>query len=408
MPTNDFKPFAIGGGANVETQAAWAAESTLLPNGFTAGIAPSAKANKAWRQATVPAAAISQYMMAVTSEDILDDGILNNYVRQFWSALLLGRSFTDIGVVNAWLTASPIGLVFPAPTVGLGVNLKVANSVTGAVTFNWAGTGNKPVVYTNSTPIVSGDVPAGTEVSLIYDGTNWQLVSYVIDANRRLAQEAAVLFNVQAYTTPGSVTWTVPTHITAARFKLWGGGGGGGGVDCTGSVWAGASGGGAGAYGEVVLKVTPGNSITFSVGAGGAGGAIGANGTAGGSTSFTYGGSYSAGGGTGGIGAAPGTATNSVSGGFPTGNFTFSSNGQNSFGAQLGYRGSGAPAPNILPYGGAGGSAFAGGWGGSFGTATGSNGGAPGGGGAGSADVGATSRIGGPGGDGRVLIEFYG
>jgi Flp pilus assembly pilin Flp len=74
--TNDFIPFAIGSGANVETQAAWAAEATLLANGFQSGVAPSAKFNKALRQSSIMAAVLAQFIADESGQNSVDDGTL--------------------------------------------------------------------------------------------------------------------------------------------------------------------------------------------------------------------------------------------------------------------------------------------------------------------------------------------
>ena len=74
----------------------------------------------------------------------------------------------------------------------------------------------------------------------------------------------------QAYTTPGSYTWTVPSSVTSISVVCVGGGAGGeqGGG---GTIYGGGGGGGALAYVNN-YSVTPGASISLNVGAGGASG----------------------------------------------------------------------------------------------------------------------------------------
>ncbi len=79
----------------------------------------------------------------------------------------------------------------------------------------------------------------------------------------------------------GSGTWTVPENVEFVDFLIVGGGGGGG---------AYSSGYGGGGGGGMIItrkhyKVTPGASISYTVGAGGAGGSS-APGSSGGSSSF--------------------------------------------------------------------------------------------------------------------------
>lgn len=74
MATNDFLPFAVGGGANVETQSAWVADSALRSGGFQAGVAPSAKFNKALRQSSIMASVLAQFIADQSGENSVDDG----------------------------------------------------------------------------------------------------------------------------------------------------------------------------------------------------------------------------------------------------------------------------------------------------------------------------------------------
>ncbi|MDE2099073.1 MAG: hypothetical protein KGL39_17600 [Patescibacteria group bacterium] len=103
----------------------------------------------------------------------------------------------------------------------------------------------------------------------------------------------------QTWSTPGTYTFTVPSGVTRILALLWGAGGGGAGAGTTGGGGA----GGGGAFGGWFLDVTPGESVSITVGQGGSGGASGANGAAGGASSITVAGTtYTAnGGGAGGV-----------------------------------------------------------------------------------------------------------
>ncbi len=114
------------------------------------------------------------------------------------------------------------------------------------------------------------------------------------------------------FTTPGTSSWTVPSGVTSVTVSLWGAGGGSGGNGYT----SGGGGGGGGAYASKVLSVTPGQSISYTVGTGGgAGGYVGfpifgqSVGTTGGASTCS---SVTAGGGLGGgdgVGGAGGSAS---------------------------------------------------------------------------------------------------
>jgi hypothetical protein len=86
-----------------------------------------------------------------------------------------------------------------------------------------------------------------------------------------------------AYVTAGATTVTAPAWAHRLEWEGWGGGGGGGGGGASGC----GSGGGGGTWGRGVLAVTPGGSVTFTVGAAGSGGAASGNGTDGGATTIT-------------------------------------------------------------------------------------------------------------------------
>lgn len=81
---------------------------------------------------------------------------------------------------------------------------------------------------------------------------------------------------IQMFTS--STSFVVPDGVTYLRGKTWGGGGGGGGNTTQG----GGGGGGGGGYAENIIAVTPGETLTLTVGAGGtagsnAGGSAAAN-----------------------------------------------------------------------------------------------------------------------------------
>jgi hypothetical protein len=89
--------------------------------------------------------------------------------------------------------------------------------------------------------------------------------------------------NIQKFTASG--TFTIPANITSVKFILVGGGGAGGGSTAANN----GGGGGSGGYAEKYLSgLTPGNTITVTVGGGGAG-VSGANGNAGTASSIASG-----------------------------------------------------------------------------------------------------------------------
>lgn len=113
--------------------------------------------------------------------------------------------------------------------------------------------------------------------------------------------------NFESFTTAGVSSWVVPVGVNKVYVRVVGGGGGG----RNSSVFGG--GGGGGGVAEGLIAVTPGASITVTVGAAGTGGAYdvtNGSGTSGGSSSFSglsaTGGST---GGTSGVGGTSGTGS---------------------------------------------------------------------------------------------------
>lgn len=89
MAKNDFKPFAIGEFSNVISQADYEA-LPAVGAGFNTGIARSEELNKVWRQSSVMAAVIGNFIADQSGDDVLDDGnlanlklSLENAIRQF-------------------------------------------------------------------------------------------------------------------------------------------------------------------------------------------------------------------------------------------------------------------------------------------------------------------------------------
>ena len=102
------------------------------------------------------------------------------------------------------------------------------------------------------------------------------------------------------FTAAGAWTWTVPAGITRVEINQIGGGGGGAGAS------AGQAGGGGGGGGRVkkIFTVSPGDTLSGTVGAGGTAGSAGVNNaTAGGDTTILQNGTLIATGGGGGAGA---------------------------------------------------------------------------------------------------------
>jgi len=86
MATTDILAFAEGVGANVLTQAQYAALTALLADGFTTGILPSNQLNKILRQSTFMASGLANWMVA-RGISVPDDGNMANLITEISEAL---------------------------------------------------------------------------------------------------------------------------------------------------------------------------------------------------------------------------------------------------------------------------------------------------------------------------------
>lgn len=135
------------------------------------------------------------------------------------------------------------------------------------------------------------------------DAANW---SQVLAGLRQMFAGGLQIFTA-------SGTFVVPAGVTRVKARVWGAGGGGGGSSSTANSVAAAGGGGGFALGN--YTVTPGASITVTVGAGGSAGTAGASpGNGGGGGASSFGAFCTANGGGGGL-AADGGAQASVGAG---------------------------------------------------------------------------------------------
>jgi hypothetical protein len=161
------------------------------------------------------------------------------------------------------------------------------------------------------------------------------------DADYVSGDEAGnALHGVQSYTTAGSYSWKVPAGITSVEVLVVGGGGG---MDREGG-----GGGGGGLVHNMAYSVTPGNSITLTVGAAGPSGWFEGTIGSGGNSTFDNGSIIAYGGG----GGGNGNGGNGSSGGSGGGGYSGGYSGGSGIGGQGNSGGSGGA--NTGPGGGGG------------------------------------------------------
>lgn len=85
MASTDILPFGTGDGANVMSQAAYAALSARTA-GFSTGVAQSQQLNKVWRQSSFVAAGVANWIVA-QGISVPDDGSITGFVTELTAAL---------------------------------------------------------------------------------------------------------------------------------------------------------------------------------------------------------------------------------------------------------------------------------------------------------------------------------
>ena len=268
---NDFYPWATGAGANVYTIGSYAANAARQ-TGVVEGEADPLLANNAWRQGSVFASMLGDFI-AAQNYDARDNGDLVALRTNFQAALgqFVGSSVVpstqrvhygiDTGSQNDIVAdVAPNITSYEAGSLHL---IRALFAPSGPVVANLDGQGARAVVRSDGTQIQAGDWGAG-DVLLMTDDGSVLRVQGIRSSNlpaRRLS----------SYTSAGSYTFNVPAGvfwIFAECVGAGGGGGGGGG----GVAWS-SGGGGSGGYAAGWFRVTPGDVINLVVGAKG----IGAN-----------------------------------------------------------------------------------------------------------------------------------
>jgi len=176
MPTNDFLPFGTAVGANVMTQTDYLA-LTARSNGFSAGTAASAQLNKAWRQASIIASTLAQFIVDQSGQSAVDDGTTTTLEANLLTAIrAAGRQatiLTDTGTANTYTAANTPALTSLPPT-GYSQQVNIANANTGASTYAPDGLTAKPIYGLALQPLQGGELPAGIAVLmyLVQAGVN--------------------------------------------------------------------------------------------------------------------------------------------------------------------------------------------------------------------------------------------
>jgi hypothetical protein len=303
--SNDFIPFAVGGSANVITQSAYAALTSITQNGFQSGIAQSNQLNKVWRQSSIMSAVLAQFIVDQSGQNAVDDGTTATLEANLISAVRNAAKqtviLTDTGVANAY-TATNTPALTVLPGTGYTQRVNIAHANTGASTYTPDGLTAKPIYGLGLQPLQGGELPVGVVVLmyLVQAGVNsgngaWIIIESLGGAQQippatqsqhalQLGQATGRWISRVIYSTAGTFSETPPAGATLALYDVVGGGGGGGGGQGTtaGNIAAGAGGG---AGGRAIKRFANPTTQTVTVGAGGANGGPSTSGGAGGTSS---------------------------------------------------------------------------------------------------------------------------
>ncbi|WP_244137890.1 hypothetical protein [Burkholderia stabilis] len=174
MANNNFKAFAAAAGANVMTQADYEALAALL-TGFVSGTAQSAQLNKVWRQSSIMAAVLAQFLVDITGQDAIDDGTTTTLLTNLKAAVLAqsvgvvgavrnGRMYVAAASSSATYTADEVivetvlgGLRYGIASLNKSINLAAANGA-GAMDTGSAPANGYVALYAIYNPVTK--VPA--------------------------------------------------------------------------------------------------------------------------------------------------------------------------------------------------------------------------------------------------------
>ncbi|WP_175788102.1 phage tail protein [Burkholderia cenocepacia] len=303
--TNDFQPFATGGGANVLSQADYLALASLA-TGFQAGTAQSAALNKVWRQSSIMSAVLAQLIVDMTGQNATDDGT---------TATLLANLKQAIGLVGGGLARFLSSTSFTVPSY---VTLLYASGCAAGGAGGSGGAGS--VSSTAAWSAGGGGGGAGQPIIRVpYAVVPGSVITITIPA-AATGGAAPTSGNGNNGASGGNLVISGTGFNGGTPVTLTGGNGGSGGLAVTTSNAAGGSGGAGfpgGTYGSDTTannaSGTGGMGASSPFGGGGGagrgaagGGIAGASGYGFGSGGGGGGGVYIAGGGNGGAGGNSG------------------------------------------------------------------------------------------------------
>ncbi|MDT6962897.1 hypothetical protein QTN24_15460 [Cupriavidus sp. SZY C1] len=240
MATNDFLVFGGGAGANVIPQVTYSG-LTARTAGFSSGVAQSAQLNKVWRQSSIMAAVLAQFISDQTGQDAVDDGTTATLLANLKAAVRLQHGQCRLSVVSGTqLKLSPYngnGLIInglPQQVPGVGVSVSNAGLAAGTLYYAYSymnagvmalelsSTGHS--TGTAGVEQKTGD-PTRTLVGMVRTNASSQFVDsatqrFCLNWFNRRSIAATNTFNVNRSTTSTTPVELSPTE--RAEFLNWG------------------------------------------------------------------------------------------------------------------------------------------------------------------------------------------
>lgn len=160
---NDFLVFAGQSGANVVTQAAYVGQA-WQQTGFVSGIAQSAQLNKPWRQSSIMAAVLAQFIVNNSGQPAIDDGTTATLLANLQTAVGLAAShgravFTGNGSFTAPVTGT---YYFSGCGAGGGGGSSLNTNAASFVTGGSGGGAGQPAIRVPVTLTAGQVVPITT------------------------------------------------------------------------------------------------------------------------------------------------------------------------------------------------------------------------------------------------------
>ena len=215
---NDFLVFASSNGSSVMTQSNYVT-AVASGTGVGVGVADPTLANKSWRQSSIMSTVLSSYVSQTANVNVIDDGTTSTITSNLALALQLSTYETDSSsTVNVLTSNSIVPLLSLAD--GLQVTLRVANTNTGPVTFNYNGLGAYPVIVPTGYSLLGGELIQGYSYTLTYNTSvsKWVLTDYQLTSLTQLQTDnsnhiATTAWATSKINTAVSAIQTLPSGV---------------------------------------------------------------------------------------------------------------------------------------------------------------------------------------------------